>query len=267
MTYKRKTVRRPVEFEGLGLHSGVPLRVAVHPGSKGIIFRHGSDSWAASPENVTDTRRCTKLGDISTVEHLMSALAAMEITDAEVEVTYPELPAMDGSAAPFYCGLLEAGLEQLGDAEMPDIFSRIFVPEGEAKIAIAAGTGHWRYEFHTGERWPGLQVFETENVVADFSAKIAPARTFGFEEELPMIAAAGLAKGLDVSSALVLGQAGYLNEARSPDEPVLHKMLDAIGDLYLAGIPIRLLNVTASRTGHTANVKAAGLLFRAVNGG
>ncbi len=267
MTYARKTVRRQAEFEGLGLHSGVPVRVTVNPGNGGIVFRNGVQAWPATPESVTDTRRCTKLGDISTVEHLMSALAAVEITDAEVEVSAPELPAMDGSAAPYYAGLLEAGLEELGESETGELFSRIFVPDGEAKVAISAGTGHWRYEFHTGDRWPGLQVFETKDVVADYGAKIAPARTFGFEEELPMIAAAGLAKGLDETSALVLGQHGYLNEARSLDEPVLHKMLDAIGDLYLAGIPIRFLNVTAARTGHTANVKAAALLFRAVNGG
>jgi UDP-3-O-acyl N-acetylglucosamine deacetylase len=266
MTYRRKTVRDPVVFEGLGLHSGVPVKVSVRASEKGIVFRHGNQSWQATPENVTDTRRCTKLGDISTVEHLMSALSALEITDADIEVSEPELPAMDGSSAPFYQGLLEAGIVDIAEAEAPELFSRIFVPDGEAKIAISAGSGHWRYEFHTGERWPGLQVFETENVIEDYGAKIAPARTFGFEEELPMIAAAGLAKGLDESSALVLGQQGYLNEARSLDEPVLHKMLDAIGDLYLAGIPIRFLNVTASRTGHTANVKAAELLFRAVNG-
>jgi len=260
MIYKRSTLKGKAVFEGLGLHSGVPVRVIVRPSGDGILFRYGSQSWAASPANVTDTRRCTKLGEISTVEHMMSALAGLEITDADIEVSAPELPAMDGSAAPFYEGLLAAGREDLGEAERPSIFSRIFVPDGDAKIAISAGTGLWRYEFDTGERWPGLQVFETDDVVRDYRPRIAPARTFGFEEELPMIQAAGLAKGLDEESALVLGKDGYLNEARCADEPVLHKMLDAIGDLYLAGIPIRFMNVVAIRTGHAATVKAAMML-------
>lgn len=260
MTYQRSTIKKATVFEGLGLHSGTPVRVVVEPGNEGIRFRYGGQCWAASPANVTDTRRCTKLGDISTVEHMMSALAGLEITDAEIEVSAPELPAMDGSAAPFYMGLSEPGLEELGEADVAAIFSRIFVPDGEAKIAISAGTGRWRYEFHTGERWPGIQVFETTDVNGDYGDKIAPARTFGFEEELPMIAAAGLAKGLDETSALVLGQNGYINEARSPDEPVLHKLLDAIGDLYLSGIPIRFMNVVAVRTGHTTTVRAALML-------
>jgi UDP-3-O-acyl-N-acetylglucosamine deacetylase len=259
MRIQRATIASDVPFEGRGLHSGEPVKVFVHPGEKGIRFQLGSQTWEAKPSNVVDTTRCTRLGDISTVEHLMSALAGLEITDADIEVTGPELPAMDGSALPYFKGLGECGRAELGELEIPPLFSRVFVPDGEAKVAISAGTGHWRYEFDTGSRWPGLQVFESPEIVADYH-KVALARTFGFEEELPMIAKAGLAKGLDGTSALVLGQNDYLNPARTPDEPVLHKMLDTIGDLYLAGIPIRFLNVVAIRSGHTANIKAARLL-------
>ncbi|HEY3781447.1 MAG TPA: UDP-3-O-acyl-N-acetylglucosamine deacetylase [Fimbriimonadaceae bacterium] len=259
MKFERKTLGRKTLFSGKGLHSGEPVSVMIHPSEEGIRFRYGSDSWTATADNVTDTTRCTRLGSISTVEHLMSALAGLEVTDAEIEVTAPELPAMDGSSRPYYDGLLASGFTSLEGAELPDPFSRIFVQEGQASIGISLGSGRWRYEFHTGERWPGSQIFASSCILEDY-ARVANARTFGFEEELPMIAAAGLAKGLDETSALVLGKDGFLNEARSEDEPVLHKMLDMIGDLYLSGYPIRFLNVAATRTGHTANVKAAKLL-------
>ena len=259
MTYQRQTLRKPALFEGLGLHSGIPVKVTVNPGNSGIRFRYGSQIWAATPENVTDTTRCTRLGEISTVEHLMSALGGLEITDVEIEVSEPELPAMDGSSKPFLDGLVEAGFEAIGEADAPRPFSRIFVQDGEAKIAVSAGEGRWRYDYLTGDRWPGTQILEVPDVVAEYES-VALARTFGLEEELPYIKAAGLAKGLDENSALILGKEGYLNQARCEDEPVRHKILDAIGDIYLAGIPIRFLNVVAIRTGHTATVKAAALL-------
>jgi UDP-3-O-acyl-N-acetylglucosamine deacetylase len=105
------------------------------------------------------------------------------------------------------------------------------------------------------------------NIVNSFEAEVAPARTFGFERELPQIEAAGLAKGLDRSSALLIGESGYANEARFDDEPARHKLLDAMGDLYLSGVPVRFLNVVAERTGHRMNVLAASKLKEAVLGG
>src|SRR5437868_1120495 len=109
MIVQQSTVRSDVVFEGLGLHGGQPVRVVVHPGEGGIWFRSGPERVAALPQNVSDTTRCTRLGPVSTIEHLMSAFAGLEITDAEVEVEGGELPAMDGSAAPFARRLLESG--------------------------------------------------------------------------------------------------------------------------------------------------------------
>jgi UDP-3-O-[3-hydroxymyristoyl] N-acetylglucosamine deacetylase len=258
--YRRSTVTADVTFEGLGLHSGISVKVVVHPAQDGLHFRSPSGRWQAIPENVTDTTRSTRLGEIGTIEHLMSALAGLQITDAEVEVSAGELPAMDGSAAPYANALLNTGLTSLGEAELTRPFARTFVQREDSKVAISAGTGKWRYEFTTGDRWPREQILETEDVIADYVRGIAPARTFGFVEELPMIEKYGLAKGLDKDSALILGHEGYLNEPRCADEPVRHKMLDAIGDIYLAGVPIHMLNVVAVRTGHTATVEAARLL-------
>ncbi|MBI1756726.1 MAG: UDP-3-O-acyl-N-acetylglucosamine deacetylase [Fimbriimonas ginsengisoli] len=260
MTFERRTIRATVEFEGLGLHSGERVSIRVHPGSVGIGFRQGSERWQATPENVTSTARCTAIGGISTVEHLMAALAGSEVTDVEIEVEGGEVPALDGSAAPFVAAFQRVGFETIGHAEAPDLFQRVFALRDESKIAISKGTGHWRAEYRCEPRWPGAQVFETIDVNSDFPTQIAPARTFAHHDEVAAIRAAGLGLGLDESSALVLGEAGYVNEARFPDEPARHKLLDLIGDLYLAGVPIRLLNVSAARSGHSVNVQAARLL-------
>jgi UDP-3-O-[3-hydroxymyristoyl] N-acetylglucosamine deacetylase len=264
LNFTRKTLDNSASFEGLGLHSGEPVTVTIHPGERGIWFRSGSHQVQAIPENVTDTTRCTKLGEISTIEHLMSALAGLEITDAEIELTAPELPAMDGSAKPFVEALLTQPLKELGTTQLKDPFSRIFVQETDAKMAISRGSGHWRYTFDTGQRWPGSQVYESTQIEAVYANEVAPARTFGFAEEIPVIIERGLARGLNLETALVIGDTGYNNYALFEDEPARHKLLDAIGDLFLAGVPPRFLNVAAERTGHRANVKAAHLLWQAI---
>lgn len=265
MIYDRITVSETVHFEGLGLHSGEPVKVAVHPGNRGIGFRYKSKRVAAIPEMVSDTKRCTKLGDISTIEHLMSALAGLEITDAEIEVTAPELPALDGSSK-VYVEALKSKTTKFAEGEMRDLFSRIFVQDGDIKIAIANGEGQWRYEFHTGERWPKTQIYEATNVIDAYANEIAPARTFGFAEEIPHLVQMGLARGLNLETALVIGENDYQNYALFPDEPARHKLLDVIGDLYLSGVPIRFLSVVAERSGHSSNVKAAQLLYQAIQG-
>jgi len=265
VTFTGRTLASSVRLEGLGLHSGVPVHVTIHPASRGgVRFRHAGAVVVAHPGSVTDTTRCTRLGDVSTIEHLMSALAVSEVTDVEIELDAPELPALDGSALGYWESLQDGGFEDLDERELPDLFSRLFLHEDLVKVAISAGEGHWRYDYDTGDRWPGLQSAEFLRVVEEYGAEIAPARTFGLQEELPAIQAAGLAKGLDLQKALLLGPSGYLNEPRFPNEPARHKLLDLIGDLYLAGVPIRFLNVVAERSGHRTNVQAAALLAEAV---
>jgi UDP-3-O-[3-hydroxymyristoyl] N-acetylglucosamine deacetylase len=211
---------------------------------------------------VADTARCTKLGDIATVEHLMAALAGLEVTDAEIEVDAPELPALDGSALEYVRAVRDAGFADLESREGNAPFTRVFVHDLDRKIAISSGEGHWRYEYRT-PFWPYFQVFGSKNVAGAFCDEIAPARTFGHAHEVEAIRAAGLAKGLTLDSALVLGEKGYENPPRFANEASRHKLLDAIGDLYLAGIPIRYLNVVAQGTGHKMNVEAAAQLLEA----
>lgn len=253
----RKTVADTVCFEGRGLHSGVSVRVEVHPGEHGIFFRLGSERVSASPDHVTDTRRCTRLGSISTIEHLMSALAGLGVTDAEVELDGNELPALDGSADHWCERLLAEGFIDLPPDEITLPFARIFEKSDSASIAIGLGAGLWRYVFDGGERFPQRQEFVFDALRDDYASAVAPARTLVFEDEIAAARAAGLGGGLDESSVLVLGPTGYVNPARFADEPARHKLLDLMGDLYLAGVPIGLLNVTAERSGHRLNVAAA----------
>jgi UDP-3-O-acyl-N-acetylglucosamine deacetylase len=266
MMMDRNTIATDAEFDGLGLHSGDPVRMVVHSGESGIRFHYAGEWVEAKPGNVTDTKRCTRLGPVSTIEHLMSAFAGLEITDADVELSAPELPGMDGSALPFVKGLMAVGRAKITEIEAPSLFKRVFVQEDDVKIAVAKGSGHWRAVYATGDRWPGVQAFETEQVLIDYRDQIAPARTFALAEEVPMIIQLGMGRGLDEHSALVLGIEGYKNPPRFPDEPARHKLLDLIGDLYLAGIPIQYLSVGAERSGHRANVKTAQMLYESIGG-
>jgi UDP-3-O-[3-hydroxymyristoyl] N-acetylglucosamine deacetylase len=257
MRWLRKTLKDSVKFEGLGLHTGRPLSAAVHPSaSGGIVFRCKGQSLSAVAENVTDTRRCTQLGPVVMVEHLMCAFSILGITDAVVEAEDGEMPALDGSAEAYAQGLLAVGWENLGEAEGPDFFKRALVREGDAVCAVSAGEGRWSYRYVTPGRWPEDQRFEAAPG-ADLLTEVAPARTFAFAEEVDAMRAAGLGLGLSAETCLVLGPEGPVNAAKFPDEPARHKLLDLIGDMALTGLPRAAFNVSAERTGHRMNVAAA----------
>jgi UDP-3-O-acyl-N-acetylglucosamine deacetylase len=260
----RKTLKETARLEGRGLHGGEPVTVQIHPGSEGIAFRLGSSRIVACPSNVTDTNRCTRLGEVNTIEHLMSALAGLEVTDAEIELSAPELPGLDGSAKEYVRAIQSAGLTDWGTVELHPLFKRVLLQEDQLSMAASSGTGKWRYEYDVAPRWPGHQAFEIDDVCASYVDQVAPARTFALEEEIPHIQAMGLGRGLDEDSALILGSSSYVNRARFEDEPARHKLLDLIGDLYLAGIPIRWMNVVAVRSGHATNVRFAQRLVESI---
>ncbi len=261
MIVERRTLSEKVSLSGRGLHSGEPVTATILPSERGIWFRVGEEEVEANPHNVTDTSRCTVLGSVRTVEHIMSAFGALGITDAQVELSYPELPGLDGSAREWYSLLNQTQFEELSPIELNDIYTRLYVHADDIKIAVGKGHGHWRFDFVTGERWPGEMSFDCPEVVAAYASEIAPARTTVFVEEIAMAKAAGLGQGLDESSVLILGTEGYENEARFESEPARHKLLDLIGDLYLAGVPIDHLNVVATKSGHRRNVEMAKLLY------
>jgi len=256
---QRVSVAETIRIDGLGLHSGARVRIRIHPSDQGIAFRYGHDRIPATPSAVTGTRLCTRLGPISTVEHLLSALAGMQITDAEIEVSGPEIPGLDGSAAPFVAAIRAAGTRPCGWRPAPPVTSRIHVHEAGVSIRIRPGAGRWTYIFDTGDRWPGRQTY-TADLRNGFATQVAPARTIAFRDEIPGLQAAGVGRGLDEHSVVILGPAGYEGPARFPDEPARHKVVDLMGDLYLAGVPVSDLDVRAYRSGHHLATRAAALL-------
>ena len=259
--FDRRTLGGEARFEGPGIHTGEVGLAVVRPGEDGIVFTVNGERLPARPESVTDTSmRTTRLGGVGMIEHLMSAFAAQEITEAEVEVTGREMPILDGSAKDYLEGLKCAGSASLGKRRSVHLFSRVNVQgDNDERIGISAGTGRWRFDWERKGHWPGLMSREAQ-MPTDYEEHVAPARTFCFEDELDMIRAAGLGKGGNEQNTLVIGSDGYRTQCRFDDEPPRHKLLDLIGDMMLAGIPARFLNVVAERSGHKLNVEAAARL-------
>lgn len=262
--YPRRTLKGDFTIEGPGLHSGEKVSVSAKGSDQGIRFFDGSSWVAASPFEVTDTSRCTRLGTISTVEHLMSAFAAIGVTDADVVVSGGELPAAGGCSLPYVEAILAAKTEECGTLTVSGPFARIYIQEKPSKFSIGLGEGWWRSVYVREEEFIGTQEFEIALTLDAYIADIAPARTFVLEHEIEFAKQHGLGKGLDDSSCLGIGPAHYLNDARFPDEPVRHKLLDVIGDLYLTGVPIQHLDVMAEFTGHALNIAAAKKLAESV---
>lgn len=256
-SFPRHTLNESFTVEGPGLHSGSPVSVTVQPSDQGIRFSDGSTWVTASPHEVTDTSRCTRLGTISTVEHLMSAFAATGVTDADVTVNGGELPAANGCSLPYVEAILSAGLNGCGSLRVVGPYARIYLQEKPSKFAIGLGEGWWRSVYVREGEFIGHQEFEIALNLDSYIAQVAPARTFVLEHEIELARQYGLGKGLDESSCLGVGTQNYLNPARFPDEPVRHKLLDVIGDLYLTGVPIQHLDVVAEFTGHALNIAAA----------
>lgn len=256
---ERKTVARETFFRGPGIHGGVEATVRVLPGEAGIWFSKDGGRLKAAPENVSDTTRCTELGGVRMVEHLLSAMNGAGITDAEVIVEGDELPILDGSARDYYLGLQTAGAGAL-PSRVCHLFSRVNLQDDDKYIAISVGTGRWRYVYEREGTWFEQQEVELELTQQTYAEEVAPARTFAFDSEIEALRAAGLGKGGTAQNTLVIGSDGYLTESRFPDEPSRHKLLDCMGDLYLSGIPYQFLNVVAERTGHKMNIEAAARL-------
>lgn len=255
--FARKTIKREVSFAGHGIHSGSESKVIVRPGDREIVFHHVGQNIEAIPENVAETERCTTLGTVRTIEHLMSALAGLEITDADIELIGDELPILDGGSHEYCAGLMDAGFAPLGIKSAAGLFGMINMHVGEQQMSISVGEGWWRYEFNCGARWPGKMDAEFQIDSATYVSEVAPANTFVFEEDIEAIQSAGFGQGGNEANTLVLGRDGYITSHRYENEPARHKLLDCIGDLYLAGVPPRFLNVVAHRSGHKLNVQAA----------
>jgi UDP-3-O-[3-hydroxymyristoyl] N-acetylglucosamine deacetylase len=259
MAYRR-TLKRGVGCTGIGLHSGRPVRLDLKPAppEHGIRFLR-TDVGVEIPASVAHLGQldhATTLShdgvSVETVEHLLSALHALGVDDVLVEVDSPEMPVMDGSAAPFVILLHEAGLRpQKAARQYLKILRPVEVVRGP-KWARLSPSDHFRVSYTIGFEHPLLRHQSASFRVApdSYAEAIAPARTFGFLREVEMLRKAGLARGGSLENAVVIGETGILNNTlRFEDEFVRHKILDAIGDLALIGHPL-VGHLEASRAGH-----------------
>jgi len=266
--FGQRTLRNSISAAGVGLHSGSQITMTVHPApaNSGIVFRRTDLAEpvgiSALASNVGDTRMGTVLtrGEvrISTIEHLMSAFAGLGIDNAVVDLTAAEVPIMDGSAGPFVFLLQSAGIEE---QDQPKRFARIL-----KRVEVRDGDKWARFDPH-----PGFRVnFEIEfdhplfkrnlsSASMDFSStlylkEVARARTFGFMRDLETLRNHNLALGGTLDNAIVLDDSKMLNEdgLRYQDEFVKHKILDAIGDLYLLGHSI-IGEFSGFKSGHGLN--------------
>lgn len=262
----QKTLARDVTCRSVGLHSGRKVRMTIRPAAadEGIVFRRsdvGRDNMIqATPSNVSDTTLATTLGlngtRISTVEHLLSALFGLGIDNAVVETDSFEIPIMDGSSEPFVALLKEAGLEeQYKEKKCLVITKPLSVTDGVGTVSLHPSTV-FEITCHIDFTHPavGKQSHHLVFSPDSYERTISPARTFGFLHEVEYLQAKGLALGGSLKNAIVLNGTKVINKEglRFPDEFVKHKILDAIGDISLLGVPIRG-HLVARRSGHTLN--------------
>lgn len=268
---KQRTLKNIVQATGVGLHTGkkVTLTMRPAPANTGIIYRRidldPSVDFPADAKSVRDTMLCTCLVNehdvrISTVEHLNAALAGLGIDNIIIDVDAAEIPIMDGSASPFVFLLLDAGIEELN---VPKKFLRIKqtvrVEDGDKWAELSPHDG-FRLDFTIDFQHPAIDD-STQRYCLDFSAdsfvqQISRARTFGFMRDIEYLQSCGLALGGSFDCAIVVDDYRVLNEdgLRFEDEFVRHKMLDAIGDLFMCGHNI-IGAFTAYKSGHALNNK------------
>lgn len=256
-----------MQVAGIGLHSGKMAEVACAPASPhaGIVFVR-RDLPVAVPiparlDAVRDTHRGVTLGStavIRTVEHLLAAAAGLGISNLRVEVHGEELPALDGSAMPYVDLLAEAGVkEQPADWPVQQLHAPVWVGGSSAWVlAVPAETLRITYIVPTGHARLGTQIADFDARRDRFAEQIAPARTWGFLEDLQELQVAGLALGASTANALGIGPQGYLTPPRFPEEPARHKVLDLIGDLSLLGRPLAA-HIIAMGAGHALHIALA----------
>ena len=268
---KQRTLKRIVQTTGVGLHTGKKVTLTLRPASAntGVIYRRTDLNppvdFPADAKSVRDTMLCTCLVNehdvrISTVEHLNAALAALGIDNIVVEVNAPEIPIMDGSAAPFIYLLMDAGIEELNSAKkFVRIKQPVRVEDGDKWAELTPHNG-FSLDFTIDFNHPAIDA-STQRYRMDFSAEaftrqISRARTFGFMRDIEALQSRGLCLGGSFDCAIVVDDYRVLNEdgLRFEDEFVRHKMLDAVGDLYMCGHNI-IGALTAFKSGHALNNK------------
>jgi UDP-3-O-[3-hydroxymyristoyl] N-acetylglucosamine deacetylase len=269
---KQRTIKQLVKTIGVGLHSGTKVELTLRPAAPdtGIVFRRVDleppVDLPASATGVGDTRMASTLdkdgAKVSTVEHLMSACAGLGIDNLYVDITAEEIPIMDGSASSFVFLLQQAGLQEQSVAKK---FIRVKKP-----VEVREGTGvqekwarldpynGYKLKFFIEFNHPAVdgtgQTAEVDFAVESYVKEVSRARTFGFMQDVETLRGMGLARGGSLENAIVMDEYRILNPdgLRYENEFVRHKILDAIGDLYLVGHPL-LASYTAHKSGHGLN--------------
>lgn len=276
---KQRTIKQLVKAVGVGLHSGTKVELTLRPAAAdtGIVFRRVDLNpivdFPARATEVGDTRMASTLekdgARVSTVEHLMSACAGLGIDNLYVDVTAEEIPIMDGSASSFVFLLQQAGLQEQNVAKkFIRILKAVEVREGQGeqeKWARLEPFNGFKLKFFIEFKHPAVdgtgQTAEVDFGEESYVKEVARARTFGFMQDVETLRGMGLARGGSLENAIVMDEYRILNPdgLRYDNEFVRHKILDAIGDLYLIGHPL-LASYVAHKSGHTLN----NLLLRAL---
>ena len=268
------TVRNPVRFSGIGVHTGEQARVVLlpAPADTGVVFvrtdvRDKDNRIAVSGEAVCKTQLGTVITNaagvtVSTIEHLMAALVMTGVDNALVEIDGPEMPIMDGSSIDFIRGLDRAGLQPQGaPRRFIEIVDVVEVIEGDKRATLRPSEGfEVAFEIAFATAAIGRQAVDLTMDAGAFRRELADCRTFGFLHEVEALRAMGLARGGSMDNVVVIDGDEIMNPEglRRPDEFVRHKALDAIGDLYVLGAPVigRFEGVLAGHALNNALVRA-----------
>jgi len=276
----RHTLAEAFECEGVAIHRGDTVRLAVKPAAAGAglhfarVDLEGAPLLPARVGSVCDASLATSLAApgregvrVSTVEHLLAALAAAGVDDARIELDGPELPVMDGSAAPFAAAIAKAGLRAVGRARDEIVVREAIVIEDGARRIAVHPHGAFAIDVTIDFDHPSIG---RQHIACDvitppwFAAELAPARTFGFIADVDALRSSGRARGASLENTVVFDDDGLMNEVglRFPDEPVRHKALDLVGDLALLGAPLRG-RVIVERGGHALHHRLVEAIDRA----
>jgi UDP-3-O-[3-hydroxymyristoyl] N-acetylglucosamine deacetylase len=265
---RQRTLKNAIACTGIGLHSGRKVGMTLTPAAPdtGIVFRRvdlagGGRDLRADWRNVKDASLCTVIGDdsgltVGTTEHLLAALSAMGIDNVRVDIDGPEVPAMDGSAAPFVFLIECAGsVDQPAARRAYRVVRPVAVTQGQAMAALTPAGGFTvDFEIEFTAEAIGRQSCSFAVTPVSFKGEVMRARTFGLIDDLPKMREMGLGQGGSLDNAVVVNGAEILNEdgLRYPNEFVRHKALDAIGDMALAGRPM-IGRYTGRRASHALN--------------
>ncbi len=266
MTRQQRTLKTQVEISGLGLHTGIPIRAIFKPApiDHGVLFTRvdlpdspviPADSTSIGPTNRRTTLKSGPV-EIDTVEHVLSACHGLGLDNLEIEINGPELPSLDGSARPIVDTFLAAGLvDQKAPKKSFRVDTPIYVEEnGVSLVALPTEKEGLHIQYNFGHPTLLSHTIHYQLDPNDYRDVIAPARTFVLEEEIEYLKSKGLGKGATAENTIVLKDPQKMPPLRFSDEYARHKVLDLIGDLFLAGAEINA-RIIATKSGHSANAK------------